>query len=367
MGEMRAKNAHYGAGVLIMVFALATACGQPGQATEEPTENLIVVIGDGYSEEHIAAASHYYYGEPAEFEFLSLPVSGEITTDSASSDITDSAASATAMATGRKVDNGVLSQAIPGDGADLETTVQFAKSRGKLTGLVSTSFITHATPAAFGAHTESRANYESIAEDYLTESRPEVLFGGGGYGMETSAAEEVYDTVATDRSELSRIDPADVDRAALLVGDGHIPYVDERSADVPGLVEMSQTAIEILEENPDGFLLVIEAARIDHASHGNDIARVIPEVKELSDVVNMIVSDDELMETTTVLVISDHETGGLEVLAGNGKDALPDVSWSTMGHTGVPVPFYATGSQAAAFEGLTDNTGVSDISRNLLD
>ena len=90
------------------------------------------------------------------------------------------------MATGVKVNSGVISMAYPGDGSELETLLEYFATQGKRTGLVTTTFITHATPATFGAHEPSRNNTTEIAGDYLNQTRPNVLLGGGGNGLRSS-------------------------------------------------------------------------------------------------------------------------------------------------------------------------------------
>ena len=118
--------------------------------------NVILFIGDGMGFEQVKAAGIYAHGTSGTLSFESLPYQGEVTTTSADNPVTDSAAAATAMATGFKVNNRVISVAIPGDGRDLETVLERLRDQGKSTGLVTIAYVTHATPAAFGAHESDR-------------------------------------------------------------------------------------------------------------------------------------------------------------------------------------------------------------------
>ncbi len=134
--------------VLIVVSALLSvllfsSCGI-GHGEDSPS-NIILFIGDGMGEAQAIAGSYFATGEATGLSFQQFPVRSSVTTRSADNPITDSAAAATAMATGRKVNNGVLSVALPGDGKPLETILEFALRRGKRAGIVTTTTITHAT------------------------------------------------------------------------------------------------------------------------------------------------------------------------------------------------------------------------------
>lgn len=176
--------------VLIATIGL---CWVPLHA--EPT-NIIFFIGDGMGFEQVKAAN-YYAGEALSFE--NLPYQAQCTTYSANSSVTDSAAAATALATATKVNNGVISMAYPGDGSELETLLEyFEHVYGKSAGLVTTTYLTHATPASFGAHELSRNNLNEIADDYLNQTMPNVLFGGGGNGLSVASTGVAGYDVATD-------------------------------------------------------------------------------------------------------------------------------------------------------------------------
>jgi alkaline phosphatase len=124
------------------------------------------------------------------------------------SGITDSAGAGTALATGTQVDNGVISRALPGDGSDLTTALEVQAARGRRTGLVTAETpISDATPAAFGAHADSRYNPAEIAESYFTQTRPNVLFGQPQLGITAEAAEAAGYTVVTNADELHALDP----------------------------------------------------------------------------------------------------------------------------------------------------------------
>ena len=346
-------------------------------AGEKP-RHVILFIGDGMGTEHIKAAGMYSTGVSGLLSFESFPYKTLVNTASASGSITDSAAAATAIATGESVDNGVISVRIPGDGAELTTLLELFKASGKSTGLITTTYITHATPAAFGAHENSRSNTEAIAHDLLFQTMPNIIFGGGGFGMTIQDAENADYTVIIDNSELLDFQPN-----ALQIGNplsvklsgqfgiGNLPYFVDGRDELPGLLDMVEKAVEILSNNPKGFFLMVEGGRIDHASHANDIFRAITETIELSFTVKWIVEWIEDRNDTLIIVTSDHETGGLAVVENNGTGLLPGVTWASTGHTDSNVFVFAFGPGADAFNRKADetirNTVIFDIISGFID
>ena len=325
------------------------------KAPISPT-NVIFCIGDGMGFEKVKAAGMYAHGEAGTLSFEAFPYRGEATTHSADSPTTDSAAAATAMATGFKVNNGVISTALPGDERELYTLLECFRDQGKRTGLVSTTFITHATPAAFGAHDPKRGNLPEIAEDYLNQTRPNVLLGGGGNGLSESAAEAADYTVVTDRDGLLALDIENVTRVSGQFGDTNLPYEFDGLGDLPHLSEMTATALNILAKDPKGFFLMVEGGRIDHAGHSNDIERNVCETIEFAKTLQVAIEWARGRTDTLIIVTADHETGGLKVLENNGQGNFPTVSWSTGGHTTTNIPVYGWGPNADRISGVMDNT-----------
>ncbi len=346
----------------------ALCCAVVSSVLADAPRNVIVLIGDGMGFEQVSAAGMYAYGMPGTFSFESFLHQAEVTTYSANSPVTDSAAAATAIATGHKVNNGVISMAIPGDGSELETMLEYFSYRGKTTGLVTTTYMTHATPAAFGAHEPSRNNLTRIAGDYLNQTRPNTIFGGGANGLSISAAIAAGYTVVTDRSEMQALDPDTVTLASGQFGSTYLPYeydyfigIDDGYDTLPHLSEMTTTALDILDADPDGFFLMVEGGRIDQACHANDIARCVFEAMEFATTVDEVIDWAAGHDDTLILVTADHETGGLTVLENNGQGNCPTVSWSTTGHTAANVPLYAWGVNAELVYGEMDNTDLLNV------
>jgi alkaline phosphatase len=325
-------------------------------ASAAPAKNVILIIGDGMGFEQVKAAGMYASGAAGTLSFESLPYKGQVSTYSADEPVTDSAAAGTAMATGIKVDNGVISMKIPGDSSELKTMLEHYKEKGKAVGLVSTAFISHATPAAFGAHEPARGNYKQIINDYLTQTKPDVLMGGAK-AITPSAASDAGYTVITDRKSLLGLDTDKVTQLSGQFGKNHMPYEYDGIGKLPHLSDMAMVAIDILDNDPDGFFLMIEAGRIDHAGHGNKLERNIFETIELSNTVAKTLKWAKGRKDTLIIVTADHETGGLKVTESDpAKNKFPKVEWKTDGHTGVNVPVYAWGVGAEEFAGVMDNT-----------
>lgn len=349
--------------LLVLLLLLLSSCKNfSNRIPELPslcTRNVILIIADGMGPEQVKAAGYYGFGESGSLSFENFPSKSKMTTYSQNLFITDSAASATAMATGEKVFNGVLSMDIPGSRNNLKTVLEIAAENGMSTGLVSTAFMTHATPAAFAAHTESRSNYEEIGKQYLNLSRPNILFGGGHESLTKTAAQDAgYEIVSDARGLKSLVDPGPGYYMGAF-GDGHMPYMYDGPGDLPELSDMALKALDILEENDKGFFLMIESGRIDHAGHANDLIRNIYEVLELSDTVEKILEWADNRRDTLIIVSADHETGALSVLKNNGTAVLPDVKWGSRGHSYRKVPVYLWGDRAEelAYK-IKDNTDI---------
>lgn len=328
-----------------------------GPAGAESPKNVIFMIGDGMGFEHVKAGRMYVNGDTAPLSFESLPYQAQVTTYSANNSVTDSAAAGTAMATGNKVNNGVISMAYPGDGRELQTLLELYKARGTRTGLVTVDAMTGATPSAFGAHEPSRDNRTQIAGDFLNQTRPNVLLGGGANGMTTSAASAAGYTVVTKGSDMQDVDTNVISMLSGQFGSGdYMPYEYDGLGNLPHLSDMIVTALDILDNEPNGFFLLVEGGNIDHAAHANDIARMVDEVAEFHETVQIALAWAAGRTDTLVVVTADHETGGLSVTQNNGQGNPPTVSWSSTGHTGVNVGAWAWGVNSQYITGILDNT-----------
>lgn len=337
--------------------------------------------------EHNAANTRVYDPESAWGEFAWV-----------ASSVTDSAAAGTALATGVKTNNGMLG--VDPDGDSLVNLTEYAIEAGKATGVVSSVPFSHATPSAYVVHNADRDDMDGIAHE-MVESELDVIIGGGHPFYDDS-----HETVATpsygwiSEADWSRVsagetawsfleENADFDALAdgsavpdrvfgvpqvgstLQQGragdsEGTLPWEVERN-DVPELRTLARGALNVLDQNEEGFFVSIEGGAIDWTGHANQTTRTIEEQLEFNDTVAEVVDwveTESSWEETLVIVTADHETGYLAG-AGAGPDAgwtpmtgeqgeLPEVTWHSGGHTNALVPFYAHGAGAEQFAARAD-------------
>ena len=318
-------------------------------AAGDRAANVILFIGDGMGTEHVRAA-RCYKGAPLCFE--DFPHFATVDTDSLDG-WTDSAAGATAIATGTRVEPYTY-----GDRSSnrLPTVLEYFQGKGKRTGLVTTDYMTAATPAAFATHALERDDSDQIALDYRVTVKPNVLLGGGGHSLTVADAAAAGFAVATNFAELAAVDPAATDYLSGQFGEGQMPYEYDGIGDFPHLREMTDVALSVLEREPAGFFLMVEGANIDHAAHGNDLERMIPEALEFDAAVQVALDWATNRNDTLILVTADHETGGLAVTNDLGAGNDPEVEWTTGDHTQTPVGCWAWGPGSERVVGSMANT-----------
>ncbi len=380
-----------------------------GDGDDQRARNVILLVGDGMGQAHRFAGQLSSVGLHERLLMDRLPVAGLMRTTSAdpSTFVTDSAAAATAMATGVKTVNGAISLGL--DRVPVPTVLEIAKWAGKSAGLVTTCQVTDATPAAFGAHVAQRSNQREIARQYLEESRVDVILGGGaafwrpelplrsvngtapgrdaddllqrahdlGYAVATTPA-EVWTAAATHDQVLGLL----ADQELFTQG----AEWSRATYDPPmSLADMTRTALAMLDRNPEGFFLMVEEAAIDRMAHRNNAALTLRGVQELDAAVAVAITFAENHPDTLVVVAADHETGGLAVTGPDDPaypyevDAVLDedavlagedgpfpvvgsgdlrfvVGWTTTGHTSAAVPVTAAGPGAARLGGAYENT-----------
>ncbi|AHG01769.1 hypothetical protein HALLA_00325 (plasmid) [Halostagnicola larsenii XH-48] len=291
---------------------------------DDGIENVIVLIGDGMGFDPIEVTS-VVHGDLA---LQSMTGVGYTRTNSLSGEVTDSAAAGTALATGQKAYNGQISvhgdaDAGEDDVTPLATQLEIAQSIGKSTGLVSTTRITHATPAVYASHVPDRGMEAEIAAQ-LVESDVDVLFGGGRQEFD----DETLDRAESEGYELlydaDDLGSASGEKLLGLFDDSHVTYTLDRDDSIPALPEMTAAAVDHLERGDDGFFLMVEGGRIDHAEHGNDAQSAVAETKEFDEVVDWALEYVEDRDDTLVVVASDHETGGMATGDGYGSPIETD-------------------------------------------
>lgn len=399
------------------VFFTATFLAISGLA--QAPRNVIVMIGDGMGHNHVLAADYYTHGETGKQpyqqpDFISLymstyPAGGGYDPEKAWNDpeyppkgATDSAAAATALSTGVKTKNGMLG--LDPEGNRLETMADLAHKSGRVTGLVTSVPVTHATPAGFAAHRQSRNLYTEIALEILEESPVIVLMGAGhpeydNDGKPVDATDEKHFQyvggqemweklksgahpewhLVQDRADAVRLKTERVEKNRLIgvfkaaatfqagreTPDGNprddAPYETPLREDVPNLPEISLAALNHLSGTEKGFFLMIEGGAIDWTSHNNALGRTIEEQIDFNNAVAAVVEwigENGGWEHNLLIVTADHETGylkgpdgALDVVS-KGKGNMPDIAWMSKGHTNYLVPFHVRGAGEEEFAAL---------------
>lgn len=327
---------------------------------------VIVLIGDGMGLAQVVATRIKKYGAMGRLTMELMPVTGLCNTYSADALITDSGASATAFATGKKTNNGYIS--ISPQKEKLPTLLEICKANGFATGLVATSAITHATPAAFASHAVTRNDESSIAEQLLA-NRVNVLLGGGqSYFLPRSdrrserpdnrdlirEAEELGYRFVQNKEELNAV----YDTLVLgLFQSGHLRC----TPDEPSIADMTLKAIELLNTNSKGFFLMSEGSQIDWKCHDNNISEMIEHVLQFDKAIKVAL-DFALQDShTIVVVLADHETGGLGITGGTLDGKELKVRWLSREHTAIMTPIFAFGPKAERFTGVYENSDIPKI------
>lgn len=413
------------AGLLLIVAVLSCSSsfgiGENATQNNESAKNVILLIGDGMGFPQLTLARIEKSNENLSqyssdnLSMDSMEQTGYVSTFSANSFVTDSAPAATAMATGEKTNNGVISEdktAIPKkrDGNNLTTILELAEKDGLSTGLITTTRITHATPAAFYAHVDNRDNESEISSQLLKSGTDVILGGGQQYfvgrnhtdptgkmGGRDDDRDLLADcvslgyTLVFNGTGLQKIDAAKTDRLLGLFSSSHMQYELERisSGDKqPSLALMTQKAIGILSRNPKGFFLMIEGGRIDHAGHERNLSRIASDTLAFDDAVRSALDFVSKKNDTLVIVTADHECGGLVLqpenltdyegglldpifasgtvrTAGPRYDFITETDEAT--HTAVDVPIMASGPGAEKVShGKIDNTRIFEIMKEAL-
>lgn len=322
-------------------------------------KNIILLIGDGMGLSQISAGI-YANGNTSHFE--EFPVIGIHKPYASDALITDSAAGATAFASGKKTYNGAIS--VDPDTLPIYTILEEAEDRGLSTGLISTCSVTHATPASFAAHNRSRKNYEEIATDFLNVE-VDFLVGGGKKFFAQRESDERNLITELRQKEYTVSDIFEKDLSDLNVNSHqNFVYFTANGEPVPAAQgrDYLMTAVEkglshLNNHDKNGFFLMIEGSQIDWGGHDNDIDYILSEWKEYDQVVGRVLEWARNDGNTLVVMTADHETGGLAIQSESKMDSISAAFTSTH-HTGTMIPVFAFGPGAEMFSGIYENTEI---------
>ena len=375
-------------------------------------QNVVLFIGDGMGPAVITATRNHFVGKKENLHVDRFPYTAKVKTYSQGYQVTDSAASGTAMATGVKVENGVVGRGPKASppktdgfpvgkdrqGKAIKNILELAAEKGKRVGVVTSSHIFHATPSAFYAHSNYRNNFEKIMDD-LAVSPIHILYGGGFDRISPHLKKfgKRFNVLRT----LPKKEDCSANQTIGVFAKEHLSWVYGRKKEDPiGLQNLTNHALQCLSQHPGGFFLMVEGARIDHALHKRLIINTLYEMKEFDDTIGStlaFLNKKKLADKTLVLVTADHDTGGLSINAPladsktllvkvDGKDqvrkirhysgkgseypalklntdlAAGNVTNST--HTAVDVTLYAQGPTSEKVKGTIENTKVFELMKS---
>jgi alkaline phosphatase len=419
--------------IIMICTAVLIVCAS-GDGEKQVPKNIIFMIGDGCGFNHIDAANLYEYGRTGIQIYEQFPVRYAMSTYSASGHgydpdsawatfdyvkhkYTDSASAATAMSTGVKTKDKIIGLDI--HGKPLIHIIEHLDSLGKATGVVTSERFSHATPAAFVAHNIHRDHYAAIAREMILESRLEVIMGSGHPAYDSNGtlldssyfyykyvggdsiwqaleqghvgndadgdSNPDYWTLIEDRSEFKKLASGQTPKRIIGIPKVRSKFQQSRKGNrfadpfvvplietVPTLSEMTLAALNVLDDDPDGFFLMVEGAAIDGASHDNHSGRMIEEMIDFNHAIQAVVSWVETHSSwreTLVIVTADHECGYLtgpgsgvnaqdqpvwNPLVNHGKGNLPGMEWHSGDHTNSLAPFFAKGAGSHRFHSCAD-------------
>ncbi|MEW6698175.1 MAG: alkaline phosphatase [Bacillota bacterium] len=378
--------------VLMLLFSVITPLNSSfaEAAAGQRVKNVIMLIPDGMSVGGPTLARWYKKDVLGQTDTLAMDeiATGFVRTHWAKGPVTDSAPAGTAFATGHKTDDGQIGVLTAEEGKKpVATVLEAAKLEGKATGIIATSEIMHATPAAFSSHDPSRGNYNAIMKQQVYNG-VDVIMGGGdeffgptGGGKRSDGA-DLRDVIRglgyqyiTTRDEMSAVNAG---KLWGMFAAKDMKYEIERGGTTePSLAEMTDKAVRLLSQDPDGFFLMVEGSKIDWVAHANDAVKYARDIVAFDDAVKVALDFAKQDGSTAVIVASDHANGGISVgVWADGKYAdrtfadfkIPDnIDWVNNAHTGDDVALYCyTPGSVPLLEGVVDNTEVAEYMANIL-
>ncbi|MCD2259518.1 alkaline phosphatase [Psychroserpens luteolus] len=337
--------------------------------TSTKAKNVILLIGDGTGLSQISSAFYFKETSPNYARFKTI---GLIKTSSSRQDVTDSAAGATAFASGVKTYNGAIG--VADDSTEVKTLVEIVSPQNIKTGVISTSSIQHATPASFYAHAINRGLYEDIAADMVASDIDFFAGGGTRFFNERKDGKNLLEDLkakgfginTTALDDFSGI--KDYSKMAYLLAKTHMDSIggNGRGDFLPKATELG---MQFLSKDPDypNFFIMIEGSQIDWGGHANDASYLIAELIDFDNAIGKALDFAEKDGNTLVIVTADHETGGFTLSAstktredGSTYSDYSEVAgtFSTKGHSATLIPVFAYGPGSEAFAGIYENTEI---------
>lgn len=304
-------------------------------------KNIILLIGDGNGLSQISATAIANGGQ---LTLTQLKNIGLIKTHSSDDLTTDSAAGATAMATGKKVPNRAIG--LDDNGNSLPNLTEILDQRGYSIALITSDEITGATPSAFYAHQKDRSMNHDILEDFLKSPVSIFVASSGSYkaGQEELGSFKLAKNLDDIRTKLH----------------GKVGYFLSPDDSPAPLSLAFNSVVDNLTNRNKPFFLMLEGAKIDSYGHSNEISGLIKEGIAFDRAVSEALKFADVDENTLVLITADHETGGLTIPQGNLRQNIVEADFTTDDHTAAFVPLFAYGPGSQKFQGVYENNEIFD-------
>jgi len=320
-------------------------------------KNVILLIGDGMGLAQIYAGYTANHGRLNLLQMLNIGFSKNTASDSY---ITDSAAGATAMASGQKTNNRYIG--VDATGVKHPAIPDLVQRYGMESALISAGDITDATPAAFYGHQQERSLEDAIAADFVN-SPVSIMIGGGIAHFDRtrnntpSPATLLQQKGYTIHRNFAAIDTLQGRKWLLLDDAAVVPVLSGRGN---FLTRSLQKTIQTLQSNRNGFFIMAEGAQIDAGGHAKNVPYAVSEMVDFDEAIGAAMQFADSNGETLVIVTADHETGGLSLLGGNISKGEVNGHFSTDDHTAIMIPVFAYGPHSMDFRGVYENTALFD-------
>jgi alkaline phosphatase len=320
---------------------------------------IILFVGEGLTAQRTAATRVYIGGADNPLAMDGLEFSARLRNHSADFAVPDSAAAASALATGIRVKNGTI--AIAESGAPLETILEIAHKEGRATGIVTDGALTNPTVAAFYAHAKTAKPPQQFATAMIDQRAVDIALGGGAADFDKAKLDQVHLRVVRNLPELEQITGWQQPRLLGLFAANDLPFTDEVAArtEQPSLTDMVRRAIELLQVNRRGYVLVVNAHLMASAAWQNLGERTLRETAELDHAVK--VSREYAGRNSAIIVCGDAAIGGMNV---NGYPFRYDSGVAILGlnSAGQPWVTWATGPNGGKAGANVESSTARDLS-----
>lgn len=330
--------------------------------TGTKVKNVILMIGDGMSLMHVYSA---WTANRGKLYLENCEVTGLSKTYCSNKLVTDSGAGGTAMAIGQKTN--YHSVGVDVNGNPQPSLIKLAKQKGMSAGVAVTCRLWDATPADFCCHNTDRDNEDEIIADYVNCEADYVVGGGAKKFENRKDGRNIFKELEQKGYQVAR----SWEECKNLKSGKIFAVTDSVDTPLPAergdrLAQSSLKGIELLNQNPNGFFMMIEGSQLDDYGHFNDLDLLMQETHDFDRTVGKILEWAAKDGETLVVVTADHETGGLTLIDGDKDKGEIKCKFSTTGHSGVMVPVYAFGPGAELFTGIYENTDIFHKIKSLL-